>query len=116
MKLKIGDIFLIIAVLAVAAIMLFSVRSGGTRAVLICDGRETASFDLSENTEYTYQGRYTCNIAVSDGSISVTYADCPDKTCVKTGKISKSGSVICCLPNKMIIRIVGSSETDVISG
>ncbi len=32
-------------------------------------------------------------------------ADCPDKLCVKQGKISKSGESIICLPHKVVVKI-----------
>ena len=53
---------------------------------------------------------------VKDGKVSVTEADCPDKVCVNTGEISKSGDTIVCLPHKLVVEIEGStSETDAVA-
>ena len=42
-------------------------------------------------------------------------ADCPGKDCVHTGSISKAGSAIVCLPNRLEIRIEnrGDASSDV---
>jgi hypothetical protein len=34
-------------------------------------------------------------------------ADCPDKLCEKTGKISKNGETIVCLPHRVVVEIQG---------
>lgn len=40
-------------------------------------------------------------------------ANCPDKLCVKQGKISDIGSIVC-LPNKVIIEIDRNSDVDAV--
>lgn len=117
MKLKIGDYFIISVILIAAFIMFLPKKKSGDKAIVLHDGREIASFDLSQDTEYDFKDIYINKIIVKDGYIYINDADCPDKTCVHSGKISKSGQTICCLPNKLIIRIVSdSSKVDVISG
>ena len=44
-------------------------------------------------------------IRIEDESIAVVDADCPDLVCVKTGKASKRGDVIACLPHKLLIEV-----------
>ncbi|MCR5654892.1 MAG: NusG domain II-containing protein [Lachnospiraceae bacterium] len=51
-------------------------------------------------------------IAIEDGSVSVTEANCSNHICVKTGNISKSGETICCLPHRLIITLTGNGEVD----
>ncbi len=117
MKLKIGDYIIISVVIICAVIMLLPVKNTGDIAVLHCDGQQVKTFDLSINTEFVFKGDYTNVIIVKDGAVSINDADCPDKVCVYSGKISKAGQSICCLPNKVIVRIISSkTETDVISG
>ncbi len=43
----------------------------------------------------------------------MTDADCPDKICIQTGEIHQVGRNIVCLPNKVHVEIVGSSEDGV---
>ncbi len=46
----------------------------------------------------------------SDGSIAFIESDCPDKVCVRTGKIHSTGQMSACLPNQVYIKIVGSGQ------
>ena len=42
----------------------------------------------------------------------MTDADCPDKLCVKTGRISKTGETIVCLPHRVVVEIIGAAADD----
>lgn len=44
-------------------------------------------------------------IVIKDGVVYVSDADCKNQVCVKSGKISKKGESILCLPNKTIVTI-----------
>lgn len=47
----------------------------------------------------------TNTIRIEGETIAVIHADCPDLVCVKTGKASKKGDVIACLPHKLLIEV-----------
>ena len=53
-------------------------------------------------------------VRVGEGRAAVVSADCPDRTCVKNGEISR-GSV--CLPHKLVVRVTGGrgGEVDAVS-
>ncbi len=51
-------------------------------------------------------------IEVKEGRIRVLKSDCPQKICVQTGWISKPGQTIICVPNKVLIEIVGISNAE----
>lgn len=55
-----------------------------------------------------------------DGSICFEESDCPDKLCIKTGKISKPGQFAGCLPNGLLLKIVigddDNRDVDIIVG
>lgn len=55
-----------------------------------------------------------------DGSICFEESDCPDKLCIKTGKISKPGQFAACLPNGLLLKIVSADynnrDVDIIVG
>jgi hypothetical protein len=56
-------------------------------------------------------------VVIEDGTVRVTSSPCPEKICVKTGRISKPGQWIACLPNRVFISIRGrrSEQPDAIS-
>ena len=78
------------------------------------EGALIRTVPLSEEAEFTVDcGDGYNTVTVSDGAISVTAADCPDKVCVKTGAISGGGAPIICLPHRLEIVVVnGSSDVD----
>ncbi|MCL2873800.1 MAG: NusG domain II-containing protein [Defluviitaleaceae bacterium] len=47
----------------------------------------------------------------SGGNIYFYYSDCPDKVCMRTGKLNRAGQSAACLPNGIIIRIRGTSDS-----
>ena len=49
-------------------------------------------------------------VAVRDGKIAVTEANCPDHYCMERG-FCNSGSHIVCLPNQLVIQFGGGEET-----
>lgn len=51
-----------------------------------------------------------------DGTIRFEESDCPDKICIKAGKLRMPGESAACLPNKITLKIVpkdGYNEDDV---
>jgi hypothetical protein len=56
-------------------------------------------------------------VVVEEGGVRVISSPCPEKICIKTGKISKPGQWIACLPNRVFISIQGrrSEQPDAIS-
>lgn len=53
-------------------------------------------------------------ITVENGKASVSYADCPDKTCMAQGE--RSNGQIVCLPNRLVLKFTGKQTVDGISG
>ncbi|MCH5163214.1 MAG: NusG domain II-containing protein [Clostridiales bacterium] len=49
-------------------------------------------------------------VRVKSGKVWVTDSDCRDHTCEHTGKISRAGQSIVCLPNNVVISINGESD------
>ncbi|MBX2989928.1 MAG: NusG domain II-containing protein [Bacteroidetes bacterium] len=64
---------------------------------------------LAENRKITVRGDYgDVRIQVNEGRVAVVHADCPNKVCVRTGWRSLAGDAIICVPNRVLIRIVGA--------
>lgn len=85
------------------------------KAEVYVDGNLYMTIDLRDKIyrEYTVETKYGYNVVcVSDGSIYIKSSDCPDKICVKTGAVSKSGKPIICLPHKLEIIITDSEIID----
>ena len=86
----------------------------GDRAVVLIDGKESASYPLSEELQTVIQiGENTNTLVIRDGKASVAEATCPDGICVAHRPISKVGETIVCLPHKVVVKVVSASENDV---
>lgn len=114
------DLFLVLAVLAAAA-LLFAGRklffSSSPAAVTVSvDGTELMTLDLNQDGEQIIEspGGGTNRLVIKDGAVHMEEASCPDKVCIKQGTISKTGQSIVCLPNRVIVTITGtdSQKTD----
>ena len=115
MKPRIGDILIgIIIVLLALGIWIYPhLGEQGKVCIISVDGKVYGEMNLARDGEMKLPG---CVVRVENGSVFVTGSTCPDKVCERTGKISKSGEGIICVPNRVSIEISGESETDVIAG
>lgn len=51
-------------------------------------------------------------LTIGEGEVAFTHSDCPDKICIRTGKLNKSGQSAACLPNRIIVRVVSDMENE----
>ena len=110
------DIILIAVILIVSLsvlLIVFLTREEGNTVVVYVDGDKVAEYPLSVDGVY-YLNNGTNTLVIEDGVAYMRDATCPDKFtgngCVNTGKISYVGQKIVCLPNKLIVEIVGEGE------
>ena len=113
------DLLLIVGALIVAAIFWLMTRPGGEGAwaVVSVDGGEVGRYALSKDVSVTF-GEADYNILqISDGTAAIVEANCGDHTCVRTGRVSREGETIVCLPHKLTVTVVGGevSEFDAVS-
>ena len=111
-----SDIILIGVLLIISLSVLFFVfltREEGAVADVYVDGVKVAEYPLSIDGVY-YINNGSNVLVIEDGAAYMREANCPDKFskngCVNTGKISYVGQTIVCLPNKIIVEIVGEGE------
>ena len=94
--------------------------SGADIANIYVDSKLYDSIDLSKvENSYTIDIQVAADkhniILVEQGAISMQSADCPDKLCVKQGKIQNGTYPIVCLPHKVIISFENNDKTDAVS-
>ena len=113
MKPKFADYILAVSIAILAALIwIIPLGESGAAARISQDG-ESFSVPLSKNAEYELRG---CVVAVRNGEIFISKTDCPDRVCEKTGKISRAGEAIICVPQRVEIRISGDAEIDAVAG
>lgn len=102
---------LILALVLTAGLWLPELRSGGSFAQVWQDGKLVREVPLSVDQSFQIHGDYTNTVTVSDGKIAVTHADCPTKDCVHMGWLQDGGTIVC-LPNRVEIRLTGTTDVD----
>ena len=105
--------FVVLAVVCVLASLPLLTGEDAAQAEIYSDGKLVKTVALSVDQEFTVEGKNT--VTVRDGKIAVTDADCPDHYCMDRGFCS-GGVQIVCLPNKLVIKFVGSTAVDGVAG
>ncbi len=110
----------IIATLLILALIIYLLFAGSVfgeqpeSVAIFVDGREYASYNLTEisgikNVEINTEFGHNIIEITSDGA-RVTKASCPDKTDIQSGKITKPGQMLVCVPNRVTVRILGKNR------
>ncbi|SDB16840.1 hypothetical protein SAMN02910263_00782 [Butyrivibrio sp. INlla16] len=102
-----------VVLLALLIMLINRVNSrNGELVVVSVDGEvvKELAIDVDDEFEVTGFDGGKNKVVVMDGVCYVNEADCPDKLCIKQGKISKIGESIICLPHRVVVTIKGSEE------
>ena len=115
-KLILGALLLLVAA-SVAALLLLP-EEGPDRPVarITLNGTLVNEIDLTSSSlpftvTYDGPGGFSNTMVAEQGRIRVESAGCPDQVCVNQGWISDGTVPIVCLPNKLIIEIVGGGDS-----
>lgn len=114
---KANELFLIIPIiLTAAALYLFYAFSPkGSVAVIEINGRvyeEISLYSLTGPQTIEVPGDMTVTVRLERDFAEIIESPCPDKLCVRQGKITKAGQSAVCLPAKVSVRLKGSGGTD----
>ena len=119
-KKRIHDVVLGLALLIVAMTLFVvditkaSNDDGNKTVVVSIDGKKEAEYPLNKDGTYLIYGSHlgTNKLVIKDSEAYIEEASCPDKQCMKQGKISKAGEMLVCLPNRVVIKIVDANEEE----
>jgi len=110
-----NDVFLIAGIAAIAVLMLViflrSASGSGEAMLEVTSGSSVIGiYSLNEDREISIEDKNI--IVIKDGQAYMAEADCPDKLCVNSKPISSRGQSIVCLPNRVVLKIIGAEEPD----
>mgnify|MGYP003290493703 FL=1 len=112
---KFNDIVIIATICIIAVCLLFSENANQAKAVAVIsvDGEEVQRVDLTDcdNTTLTLKTTPVVTLEIIDGKIRFINSDCPDKTCEKSGFLSKVGDTAACVPAKTVVTVEGNEVT-----
>ena len=101
-------IFFGIAIALAIVLTVLMLRRGSGKSVTVSSPSGSATYSLETNAEIVIDDYLT--LVIENGEAYVKDAKCPDKLCERTGKVSREGAVIACLPGGIIITVSGESD------
>ncbi len=109
------DIILIVSLIVISAsavACLFIFRREGKSVSVEIDGERVALYSLEDEGEYILNGG-TNILVIENGEAYISEADCPDRTCMRTGSLRHVGQSAVCLPNRVSVTVVGDDASGV---
>ena len=90
-------------------------KKEGAYAIVTVDGSFYGKYSLDTPQEISITiGETVTNILeIKDGKADMIHADCPDQLCVHQSSISRSKESIICLPNKVVVTVEGTEESEI---
>lgn len=120
-KLKVGDIFIYVFLGIFALVGFLGMKSmvateGERSVVVLLDGQEIERIPLKQDMEpmkvEADDGKGNYNIIyITYADVHIVEANCKDSLCIKQGSIKNPGQSIVCLPNKLVIKIIGEDTS-----
>jgi hypothetical protein len=109
------DVLIVAVVLVACAVAIFFSRFGsgadapGGYAEIYVKNELVDTIELREDQTIEVENSAGYNLLeVKDGGIRMVEADCLSKMCVHSGTKSFGGDTIICLPNRVVVKIVGA--------
>jgi len=106
---------LVVAVLLGVCLALFvaiGLRPAGETIQVLRDGEVVYNAPLSEERTVDLNGPLgTTRLAIHNGQARILSSPCPTKVCIGMGAISHHGEMIACVPNRLLVTIVGGERT-----
>lgn len=107
-----GALVVLAAVLGVVFALGAGPSEGGLVAKVTVDGQVEATLPLNQSArEVVETDEGTNTVVVENESVHIEDADCRGHDCMKQGTISRKGQMLVCLPHKLIVEIVSTSNT-----
>ena len=104
-KAELGFYIALLSITVGMIIYCYPVSKKGNQVEVRIDGKVTARYSLDENRTVKLPVKEINIIKIQDGSVWMEEADCPDKVCIKKGKIHRINDSIICLPHKVVVEI-----------
>ncbi|WP_075678744.1 NusG domain II-containing protein [Roseburia sp. 831b] len=117
-RLKKNDIIFLAVVIVILAVVYVLFSFGGTKkgesVEILIDGASYGIYSLQEEQTIPIKisNKTTNVLEIKDGKADMVEADCPDKLCVHQKAISKDKETIVCLPNKVVVQVIGDTESE----
>jgi hypothetical protein len=112
--------FILIVSLLLTALLIFLMfsffnRNAAFKAHITISGSLAKTADINADAIFSMPEKPNVVFEVKNGAIAFISSDCPDKICVHTGFIKHGGQFAACLPNGVVLRIMGADGVDAVA-
>ena len=102
---------------ALGLLLWLRMSPAGRTAVVEVDGQPVLRRELGrlagpEEHAITGAGGLRVTVELSPRGARVADSGCPDKTCVRTGHLTRAGQSAVCLPGRVVLRLEGPGAAD----
>lgn len=108
-------ILLVVIIVAAAAIVAYNhfAKQLPVKAEIYHNGTLVKTVDLTLGIDEIFSVPEVPQVEFHlhpDGKINFEKSDCPDRICIKSGKLGRAGQSAACLPNGLVLKIVPSGR------
>ncbi len=116
MRATLGDKILIGCFILII-VLLFSTMKTGTKGdwvVIEVNQQEVSRHRLSQDRVIPVTGRLgVTKVEIANGKARIRHSPCNNKICIKAGDIRFADRLIACIPNRVIVRVLGKQQRGV---
>ncbi|MCH5298407.1 MAG: NusG domain II-containing protein [Ruminococcus sp.] len=97
----------VVVILSAAGFLFLNIgHAQGSEVVITLGGSEYGIYPLADDKVIEIKSDVGLNtVVIENGSVYMKDADCPDRYCVKQGKVKVSGDSVICLPHKLVVEV-----------
>ncbi|MCK5912457.1 MAG: NusG domain II-containing protein [Desulfuromusa sp.] len=103
-------LLVVVAVLVIFSFSLLFLQSSGARVVVSSDDRIIFVAPLDKDQRVELEGPLGITVLqIENGTARITSSPCAQKICIGMGKVSRTGDLLACVPNHLVVSIEGDS-------
>jgi hypothetical protein len=73
---------------------------------------KSVPLDGAEHRERIETERGANDVVIDASGAAIVHADCPDRLCVRMGKITRPGDVLVCLPHQCVVELKSNRPSE----
>ena len=116
MRATLGDKILIVFIVLINALLFAKMGTGtaGDWVVIEVNQQEVSRHRLSENRVIPVKGKLgITQVEIKNGKARIRHSPCKNKICIKAGDIQYADRLIACIPNRIVVRVIGEKQRGV---
>jgi len=109
------DRLVVLLLLGAALLGIAALRNLATGSWLVVEqeGKVVYRAPLSEERRITLPGPLGETVVeIKQGRVCVVDSPCPEKVCIGMGTIARSGEIVACVPNRLVLTIRGNDRSE----